>query len=226
MENLDFWLTCLIIFIALVIVLVILIKANSKISQNRIEEIFEELKKDNLIEKDRKLKTRDNLVGGFATGLFPIRIYYNPKFCEISESSIKFSLLHEEGHVKKGYHGILLSNIIFIIGGILFLIDILWVLIHFFLIQTLYFNWENWLQLLTWGLFLAFFCVRLASNPLQTDEYVSDIFASEKLRDTFHIEKPSEILESTLDELSKFQEKLDQSKNMKETFFSDIKNAL
>jgi len=69
-ENFGFWLTCLIIFIALVIFVVILIKANCKISQNRIEEIFEELKEDNLIEKDRKLKTRDNLVSGFATGLF------------------------------------------------------------------------------------------------------------------------------------------------------------
>jgi len=73
---------------------------------------------------------------------------------------------------------------------------------------------------------LAIFRVRLASNPLQTDEYVSDKFASEKLRDTFHIEKPSKILESTLDELSKFQDKLDKSKNMKKTFFSDIKSAL
>lgn len=73
---------------------------------------------------------------------------------------------------------------------------------------------------------MTIFCVRLASNPLQTDEYVSDKFASEKLRDTFHIEKPSEIIESTLDELSKFQEKFDQSKNMKDTFVSDIKNAL
>ena len=176
MENLDFWLTCLIILIALVIVLVILIKANSKISQNRIEEIFEELKKDNLIEKDRKLKTRDNLVGGFATGLFPIRIYYNPKFCEISESSIKFSLLHEKGHVKKGYFGILLWDIIYFIGCGLLLIDILWVLIHFLPILSLYINWEIWLQFLTWGLFLTIFRVRLASNPLQTDEYVSDIF--------------------------------------------------
>jgi uncharacterized membrane protein len=56
MENFVFWLTCLIIFIALVILLLILNKAKSKISQNRIEEIFEELKKDNLIEKERKLK--------------------------------------------------------------------------------------------------------------------------------------------------------------------------
>ena len=66
------------------------------------------------------------------------------------------------------------------------------------------------------------FCIRLASHPLQIDEYTSDKWASEKMRDTYHYDKPSRILESALIEL----DQKNQEENSKKGYLNSFKIAI
>ncbi len=65
---------------------------------DRVEKVFEELKGKGLISEKRHLKKKN--IRNFRARFILNRIYYDPVFTSLDEKSIRFILLHEEGHLR------------------------------------------------------------------------------------------------------------------------------
>jgi Zn-dependent protease with chaperone function len=144
--------------------------------------------------------------------------------CGLSEPTIKICLLHEEGHIQEGHCGTILSNLIFRIGGALIISDIIWILVFILSPQSLYFNSEIWIFFSSWGLFLIIFHIRLATYPLQINEYESDQWACEKIRDVCGKEKPSRILSFALIEINgKNKQQNEKTEKSKRGYLNSLK---
>ncbi len=159
-----------------------------KNKDTRVEKIFQELQEEGLIDKKRWLKIvkRGNLQGC----KFGNCIKYNSSFtANLSEDSIIFALLHEEGHkrVKQfsyviiGFFGALLI----ISGGLLGYSKYILTFVGFSIFVLLLF------------LLLAF--INIFKIRLEKDEYRADEYAASVLYE--HFEKsPSEIFKKLMKE--------------------------
>jgi len=76
-------------------------------TEEKIIATVNELKSRNLIDPHRKIKSK-NMPGTFKASIFTSNtIYFNPKISmELTDDMIRFCLLHEEGHLKRGQYGI------------------------------------------------------------------------------------------------------------------------
>jgi hypothetical protein len=158
---------------------------------NKIELVFAELKSKGLLPPQRKL-TSSKLTPTFRSAiLFYNTISYNPKFCGMQEDNIRFSLLHEEGHKIRPQYGT--PGVIFFI--ILALIPFL--LIFIFYRDNPVFVYSS----LIYSIIFVFTVIHIFSESFHGDEFDSDLFAAEILRDSYGIKKPSYILYNTLTEI-------------------------
>jgi len=154
----------------------------------KILRIFDELKKQGHITPRRVLKASKK-VSSFKSSVYTSNtILYNPNLSDLDDDVIRFSLLHEEGHLARGQYGppalLLLWSfgLIPLIIGIFFKTD-------FFLISLFFF------------LFVFFSSIRILTEPFYWDEFGSDEFASKILHDSYKIKKPSEIVRTTLNSI-------------------------
>ena len=159
-----------------------------ELSEKKIIDIFNDLKARNLIDPNRKLKASKNVPFGFkASVLTSNTISYNPNFTGLDDNMIRFAILHEEGHLKRGQYGI--TSIFFLVGlgfiplllGILLKFDQ-----NFMVFSSLFF------------VFVFVTSIRILTEPFHWDEYGSDEFASKILRENYDIKKPSDIVKNTL----------------------------
>ena len=170
----------------------------------RVEKIFQELKKKGAVGREREIK-HDRRAPVFRSGLFFYNtIFYNDTGARLDEDSIRFSLLHEEGHtVNKQY---VLPP--FIVTVILVLVPLCLLL----LAQR---------ELLAAGLFAALlgdasivcfsilFLIIMLNNltePMRHDEYRSDEYAARILKEKFNVFQPSVIAGNALRAQKKQQE--------------------
>jgi Zn-dependent protease with chaperone function len=173
------------------------------IPENRVDEIFRELKAEQLIQNDRTIKSKHdlkNIRSHFLEG----KILFDPKIALWSDTEIRFGLLHEEGHIVRGHCGSFLKLLLAIVGFFLSVGGVLLI--------TILLNQNFGIMLVGFGTFLLIFCTRLSSKPLEMDEFTSDEFAAEILKNEYNINKPSEILKSVLDKIQNFQKESDTSK--------------
>jgi len=142
------------------------------------ERIFNELVNIGLISRSHSIKVSDKW-DYFHAGLKTI--HYNLKMNQLSENSIRISLLHEEGHIRFLYRSILYLFLIFIVimSIVIFIQFEILVKIFSIIIIVLISVW--------YFLFL--------------EEYQCDKFASILLRDKYKISKPSLVLEKTLEKM-------------------------
>ncbi len=158
--------------------------------EQRIIEIFKDLKRQNVIAGRRELKPMKE--GTFKASVYSSNtISYNPSLTGFTDDEIRFSLLHEEGHLTLGQYGIPSILVLIALGLI--------PLLYFILSKSDSLN----LLILTlcFLLFVLFTSIRIQTEPFFWDEYGSDEYAAEILRDKFGIKKPSKIVKNTLEKL-------------------------
>lgn len=195
-------------------------------NRNAIIEVFEELQKKELIDPKREIKSA-YFVPNFKSGIFLSNtIFYNKKYeeqyCRLSKPELQFILLHEEGHKRIQQNsgialayttGIVLSSYLLIHCGL-----------------ALSGLPAGSIQLIEFGItliliFIMSVFLRIFGKPLETDEYESDNYAARSLRYKLDYEKPSEIVENTMESLTKihefdFEKKRNLSERMIDLFFS------
>ena len=129
-------------------------------------KIFNELKNRGYISAHCKLKQSEK-IPNFAPR--PFSIQYHPDMNDLEENSIRFCLLHEEGHRRKFYQ-----------LGFLVVFMVLLYYYNFILGILAFFIFIVSMRSLLWGY-----------------EYNSDKYASIILRDEYNISEPSKILENS-----------------------------
>jgi len=171
---------------------------------NRIELVFSELKSRGLIPPERKLRP-SGIVPNFRSALFFNTTSYNPKFCDMQEDTIRFSLLHEEGHKILPQYGLPRAMLFFIIA----LIPLLFIFIFYH--NTPVSADNNFVPVdnksvlvissLFYTLILGFSTLATFRESFHGDELNADLYAAEILRDSYGVKKPSYVLYNTLIEL-------------------------
>lgn len=177
---------------------------------DQIKRIFDDLKKQKLIDGNRNLIAKKG--PEFYARPGNNEITYDPSVSGLSDNSIRFFLLHEEGHHAKGHYGFNLKSILVIIGLFLFAIPPLIGIVSLLSHAESSIPFFEIILLTAFGCFLFCFSTSLSAKSLEMDEYVSDAFAAKLLRDHYFIEKPSEIAKIAFHELEKSREKIEKKK--------------
>jgi len=176
-------------------------------TEKKIIEISNELKARNLIDPHRKIKTSKNIPYWFKASVFTSNtIAYNPNVSGMDDDMIRFCLLHEEGHLKRGQYGL---------PAFVFLVCLSFIPLLFVLVLTLFGLRVDSIIATISVIFLIFVILsstRILADPFSWDEYGSDEFASKILRDNYGIKKPSEVVKKTLNALSALTPRFDSSK--------------
>jgi Zn-dependent protease with chaperone function len=160
-----------------------------ELSEKKIIDITNELKARYFINPHRKIKASKHIQGGFKASVITFNtIIYDPNLSGLDDQMIRFCLLHEEGHLKRGQYGI--PALFFLLG--LGFVPLLYTILFnpCFLIISLFFF-----------LFVFFSSIRILTAPFHWDEYGSDEFASKILQENYGIKKPSEIVKKTLNSI-------------------------
>ena len=157
------------------------------IEDKRVEQIFIELQKKGLIDRKRKLKVARcrNLQAAKLTN----SIKYNLEFTKsLSENSIRFALLHEEGHKREKQIWVPAAMFFFSLISIsIFLIYISG--------ADCYLKWGVHLLILL----VAVLFPNIFKKKLDLDEYRADAYASKGLYNEYK-QSPSEIFKNFLKE--------------------------
>jgi Zn-dependent protease with chaperone function len=186
-------------------------------NNERVEKIFNELKKKGAVDKEREIRY-DNRVQAFKSGLFFYNtIFYNENCCRLDEDSIRFSLLHEEGHqVNKQY----------VLPPLLFTLSLMLTPLWFLLLANRELFAAGIYQALLWYATIICFSVLFVilmmnslTEPLRYDEYRSDEYAAKMLKEKFNVYQPSQIAANTFKTIRK--QSLNSEKNP-----DSIKNRL
>ena len=183
-------------------------------SNDKITEIFYSLQKQELIDRTREIKPSKNVTAFKADVVFFNTIFYDPRCCVLDENSIRFVLLHEEGHIIKKQF----SKPPLIIFLILILIPVILVTVN-----TLTNKGDNFIStilpiiVVCYTVLFLFSLIKILNESLRLDEFQSDEFAARILRDNFSINNPSKVADIAFIEIRKLYEK-DLNEKFKDSF--------
>jgi Zn-dependent protease with chaperone function len=154
----------------------------------------------------------------FKSGLFFYNtIFYNENCCRLDEDSIRFSLLHEEGHqVNKQY----------VLPPLLFMLSLILIPVWFLILANRELMAAGIFQALLWyatiTCFSLLFIISMINRliePMRYDEYRSDEYAAKMLKEKFNVYQPSQIAANTFKTIRKQSEKTEEERD-------SIKNRL
>jgi Zn-dependent protease with chaperone function len=174
----------------------------SKPEPSRLSNLFKDLQQRKLIDSHRKLELSRNPVIGMQGNKLSKKILYTEKFdntvlTELDDDTLRFVLLHEEGHIQKGSlfsHAILSTFVIIFIALFYYPFN---------------FGWPLWFFYLLIGFPLSY---RIMYIPMFKEELMADLFAAEAMKKEFHVDQPSVLLQKLF---SKADEKLYQNQSKK-----------
>jgi Zn-dependent protease with chaperone function len=178
-------------------------------NNERVEKIFNELKKKGAIDKEREIKY-DKRVQVFKSGLFFYNtIFYNENCCNLDEDSIRFSLLHEEGHqVNKQY---VLPPLIVTLSLILIPVWFLILANRELMAAGIYQTLLWYATIFCFSLLFTILMINSLIEPLRYDEYRSDEYAAKMLKEKFNVYQPSQIAGNTFKAIRKQVEKTEEN---------------
>jgi len=171
-------------------------------NDEKVKKIFVELKNQGAIEKTREIRC-DKRVRNFKSGLFFYNtIFYNEKSCNLDDDSIRFALLHEEGHkVNKQY----VNPPLFY-----FILPLIVIPVIFLVLATAEISSGEIVQSFLWcstifcySILFVVFTINNLIEPLKHDEYQSDEFAAKMLKEKLNKKRPSIIIDNLLKALNK-----------------------
>jgi hypothetical protein len=184
-------------------------------NDEKVKKIFIELKDKGTIEKTREIRC-DKRGQAFKSGLFFYNtIFYNEKSCNLDEDTIRFALLHEEGHkINKQY----------VSPPLFFLLTLILIPVIFYTLANAELSSGGIFQSFLWSAtiicYSLLFVVSMINNliePLRYDEYRSDEFAAKMLKEKLNIKKPSIIADNSFKvirkQIEETGEDLDSFKN-------------
>jgi Zn-dependent protease with chaperone function len=186
-------------------------------NDKKVEKIFIELKRKGAVGIEREIKY-DTRVQVFKSGLFFYNtIFYNETGCNLDEDSIRFSLLHEEGHtVNKQY----------VLPPFIFMLSLMLIPVWFLILANRELIAAGIFQALLWYAtiicFSLLFMISMINHliePMRYDEYRSDEYAAKMLKEKFNVYQPSIIAENTFKAIRKQSEKTEEKQD-------SIKNRL
>ena len=180
-------------------------------NNEKVEKIFIELKKKGAIDKEREIKY-DKRVQVFKSGLFFYNtIFYNENCCNLDEDSIRFSLLHEEGHQ---------VNNQYVLPPLIFMLSLILIPVWFLLLANRELVAAGIFQALLWYAtiicFSILFMISMINNliePMRYDEYRSDEYAAKMLKEKFNVYQPSQIAGNTFKAVRKQSEKTEEKQD-------------
>jgi Zn-dependent protease with chaperone function len=176
-----------------------------------VEKIFIELKRKGAVGIEREIKY-DKRAQMFRSGLFFYNtIFYNENSCRLDEDSIRFSLLHEEGHtVNKQY----------VIPPFIVTVSLILVPVCFLLLAQTALIAAGIFPVLLWDAtiicFSLLFIILMINNltePLRYDEYRSDEYAAKMLKEKFNVYQPSIIADNMFKAVRKQREKTEDNQD-------------
>jgi Zn-dependent protease with chaperone function len=157
--------------------------------EKKIIDITNELKARNFINPSRKIKASKKIQGGFKASVFTSNtIIYDPNLSGFDDLMIRFGVLHEEGHLKRGQYAIPALLVLLGLGFVP-------------LLHSIFLSPGTLIISLFFLLFVVFSSIRILTEPFHWDEYGSDEFASKILQENYDIKKPSEIVKNTLNSI-------------------------
>lgn len=156
----------------------------SDAEHSRLYNIFNDLQQRQLIDHRRTLELSNNSLVQMQGNKLSKKILYNKKFynnvlSELDDDTLRFVLLHEEGHIQKGS---LLPHLGFLLAIIIFIL---------FFSYPFNYGWPYWLFYILIVIPLVY---RSFYITLYKEELIADSFAAEIMKREFHIEKPSKLL--------------------------------
>jgi Zn-dependent protease with chaperone function len=178
-------------------------------NDKKVKKIFIELKDKGAIEKTREIRC-DKRVQAFKSGLFLYNtIFYDKKSCNLDEDTIRFALLHEEGHkVNKQY----------LFPPLFFLLTLILIPVVFYTLSYEELNSGSFFLSLLWFTMITcyslVFVVSMINNliePSRYDEYRSDEFAAKMLKEKLNFKRPSIIVDNSFKALRKQIEETDEN---------------
>jgi hypothetical protein len=177
-------------------------------NDENVEKIFIGLKKKGAVDKGREIKY-DKRVQLFKSGLFFYNtIFYNENGCNLDEDSIRFSLLHEEGHqVNKQY---VLPPLIFTLSLILIPVWFLLLATRELIAAGIYQVLLGYATIICFSLLFIISMINTLIEPLKYDEFRSDEYAAKMLKEKFNVYQPSVIAENTFKAIRKQCEKTEE----------------
>lgn len=159
---------------------------------NNVSYVFKELKNKKIINKKRMLKASNSVIN-FKSGIIRNNeIYYNPSLTNVSKDSLRFILLHEEGH-KQSFSYMLVLALVFYTISVFYFKNMLPTFLGK-LINTI---------LPTIGALVLFF---LFKPGIRRDEFNADLYAARRILDNYNL-KPSNLMRRSFIEISKIKPK-------------------
>ena len=150
---------------------------------SRLQEVFDDLKRRGLIRKRVRLVINERMVSSKAS-LLKGRITLNPSYATLSEESIRFILLHEEGHM------VLFQRSLALLG----LLTLVLIPMAMMISATYTFLTASSISLVmsTSSIVMVY-----KSTPAfrHEDEFQSDLHAANVLRKEFGVDMPSSVAE-------------------------------
>jgi len=184
-------------------------------SPDHIQSIFEELKNKGIISKPRKLTSRKKEPNFRASVVWKNKIFYNPNLSTMKDDSIRFSLLHEEGHkIMKQF-----SQKFLILCAILSFLIIL----IFSILSSDMGIIGKYLTNFVVCLFIIFIIVLLFNIfkiRFYKDEFASDQFAANQLKNYYGYCNIYKIIDVALNEINDRRKKPTLLSNIINLFFS------
>ena len=158
-----------------------------------IQNILEELKSKGLIDRDVKAIKKSSRMSGFkASTLWKTRIFYNGDYANLDDDSLRFILLHEDGHHRNKQNSrLLIGMVLAVIASSALLTDYYAAVSGSSPLPVLY-------GLLPFYFAFAFLSIRILQDPLQEDEYASDLYAAAVLMERYGVREPSKVVDRAL----------------------------
>ncbi|HUK92716.1 MAG TPA: hypothetical protein VLU98_01620, partial [Methanomicrobiales archaeon] len=127
---------------------------------DNIARIFNELKSRGFIDKNRKLKSSKRIYGPFKAGGVNSILYdrtFEKEFCQMNDDELRFTLLHEEGHI---------------VGERCFRPPLILILILALLppILMAFVNTLLFVSFISYSLLFIIFSIKILKDPLSRDE--------------------------------------------------------
>lgn len=182
-------------------------------NDERMAKIFETLKKKGGVDRDREIKY-DRRGQMFRAGLiFYNTIFYNKNGCSLDEFSIIFALLHEEGHIVcKKYATPFIFTLLLIFIPLFFLF-----ISYGELVASGIFHALLWyVTIICFSLLLI---INLLFEPMKNDEYRSDEYAAQVLKEKYNVLQPSLIADNALKAMRKMAGKESRLKTVFSSLF-------
>jgi len=185
--------------------------------KDNVQKVLEELKVRGLVRKKVKaIRKSGSLLNFKASVLRRNRILYNEAFAHLDVDSLRFILLHEEGHHQEKQNSKLVIGVVLVVIGASMLLANYYASVYDATPLPILYG------LLPIYVALGIFSLRIFQEPLQEDEFAADLYAARLLMEGYGVKEPSRIVGAALSSVSSLLTKGSLVKRMLHLLFGGM----